>query len=112
MVWYNKNLFEHIWNLDSSQAKNGSIFICGGLSVLKIWVRNGLFLFDSHSRNIKGFPDPNGSTLFLEFRLVRSLNKFIKRFNQVNVTTPFRLQDDIQYRLIYLQKILLIYKLF
>ena len=75
---YKYNLFEDIRNLDSSQTGNGAIFTCGGLSVLLIWSRNGIFLFESHSGNIEGFPDPNGSAILLEFRLILSLNNFIK----------------------------------
>ena len=94
---YNNNLFEHIRNLDSSQAGNGATFTCGGLSFSLIWVRNGVFLFDCHSRNIEGFPDPNGCAVPLEFRLMRSLNNFIKRFYRVNVPNSFILQYDIRY---------------
>ena len=67
------------------------------MSVSLIWGRNGVFLFDSHSRNIEGFPYPNGSAVLLEFRLIRSLNNFIKKFYQVNVPNSFLLQYDIQY---------------
>ena len=49
---YNDNLFEHIRNLDSSHTGNGVIF-----TFLRV------FLFGSHSRNIEGFPDPNGSAV-------------------------------------------------
>ena len=94
---YNDNLFEHIRNLDSSQTGNGVIFTCGRLSVSLIWGRNGVFLFDSHIRNIEGFADPKGSAVLLEFRLIRSLNNFIKRFYQENVPNSFLLQYDIQY---------------
>ena len=86
---YNNNLFEHIRNLDCSQTGNGAIFTCGGLSVSLIWGRNGVFLFDSHSRNIEGFPDPKSSAVFLEITLIRSLNNFLKRFYQVNVPNSF-----------------------
>ena len=94
---YYDNLFEHIRNLDSSQTGNGVIFTCGRLSVSLIWGRNGVFLFDSHIRNIEGFADPKGSAVLLEFRLIRSLNNFIKRFYQENVPNSFLLQYDIQY---------------
>ena len=59
--------------------------------------RNGVFLFDSHNRNIEGFPDPNGRAVLLEFRLILSLNNFIKRFYQVNFPNSFLLQYDIEY---------------
>ena len=61
-----------------------------------IWGGNGLFLFDSHIRNVEGFPDPNVSAVLLEFRLIRSLNIFIKRFYQVNVPNLFYFQYEIQ----------------
>ena len=94
---YNDHVFQHIRNLDSSHTGNGAIFTCGGLSVLLIWGTNRVFLFDSHSRNIKGFPDPNDSAVLLEFKLIRSLNNFIKKFYQVNVPNSFLLQYDFQY---------------
>ena len=81
--------YKHIRNLDSSQTENGAIFTCGGLSVLLIWVRNRVFLFDSHCRNVEGFPDSNGSAIFLKFRLILSPNNLIKRFYHVNVTIHF-----------------------
>ena len=76
---YNDNLFEHIRNLDSSQAGNRAIFTCRGL---KIWGKNGVFWFDFHSQNTEGFLDPSGSAGLLEFRLIRSPNNFSKRFYQ------------------------------
>ena len=81
--------YKHIRNLDSSQTENGAIFTCGGFSVLLIWVRNRVFLFDSHCRNVEGFPDSNGSAILLEFRLILSPNNLIKRFYHVNVTIHF-----------------------
>ena len=61
-----------------------------------IWGGNGVFLFNSHIRNVEGFPDPNVSAVLLEFRLIRSLNIFIKRFYQVNVPNLFYFQYEIQ----------------
>ena len=97
MLGYNDNLADHIRNLDSSQVGNGPICTCGELSILLILDRNGVFFFDSHSRNIEVFPEPNSSAVLLEFRLIRSLNNFTKTFYQVNVPNSFPLQYDIQH---------------
>lgn len=88
---------EHIRNLGSNQTGKVETFTCGGLNVLLIWDRNGVFLSDFHSLNIEGFPDPNTSAVFLEFRFMWSLNNLIKRFYQVNLPNSFLLQYDIQY---------------
>ena len=71
--------------VDSSQTRNGAISTCGELSVLLIW---SIFVYFD-SRNIKVFPDTNGSAVLLEFRLKRSFNNFIKKFYQVNVPNSF-----------------------
>ena len=73
------------------------MFTCRGWDVSLIWGRNGAFLFDSHSRNIEGFPDPIGRAVLLEFTLVRSLNNCIKNFYQVNVPNSSLLQYDTDY---------------
>ena len=52
------NLFENYRHYNSDQRGNGAIFTCGGF--ITIWCVNSFFLFDSDSRNIDGFNDPNG----------------------------------------------------
>ena len=59
------NLFENYRHYNSDQRGNGAIFTCGGFSFVTIWCVNSFFLFDSHSRNIDGFNDPNGRAVLL-----------------------------------------------
>ena len=58
---------------------------------------NSFFLFDSHSRNIDGFNDPNGRAVLLEFRTMMSLNNFIKYFFENYTGVSLETQYDLQY---------------
>ena len=76
-----------------------------------IWSRNGIFLLDSQSGNIKGFSEPSGGAILLEFRLIKSLNNFIKRFYQLNVQTHLFSSLTLNIlKSIYLKKLFLICK--
>ena len=78
-----------------SERGNRAIFTCAGFSIAIIWWNNSLFVFDSHSRNADGCHDSNGKAILLEFRLVSSLNSYIKSFFE-NSTSIFL---DTQYDL-------------
>ena len=72
------NLFKNYRHHICDQTGNGAMFTCGGFSLAAIWCVNSFFLFDSNSRNIDGFNDPNGQTVILEFCTMISLKNFIK----------------------------------
>ena len=73
-------LFENYRSYNSNQKDNGAIFTCGGFSFATIWCTNSFYLFDSDSRNIDSFNDPNSRAVLLEFGTMMSLNNFIKFF--------------------------------
>ena len=58
---------------------------------------NSFFLFDSHSRNIDGFNDPNDRAMLLEFRTMITLNNFIKCFFGYCTNVPLEIQYDLLY---------------
>ena len=75
---------------------NGAIFTCGGFSFAKIWCVNSFFFFDSHSRNIDSFDDPNGQAVLLQLCNMISLNNFIKSFFENFTAVSLETQYDLQ----------------
>ena len=79
-----------------SERGNRAIFTSAGFSIAIIWWNNSLFVFDSHSRNADGCHDPNGKAILLEFRLVSSLNSYIKSFFENSTSISLETQYDWQ----------------
>ena len=57
---------------------NGIIYIMAGFSFAVIWSENGCYLFDSHSRDINGFPSPRGMSVLLKFGSVYEVQEYIR----------------------------------
>ena len=49
-----------------------------GFSFAVIWSENGCYLFDSHSRDITGFPSPIGTSVILKFGSVYEVQEYIR----------------------------------
>ena len=54
-------------HFNANSSVNGIIFIMAGFSFAVIWSENGCYLFDSHSRDINGFPSPITTSFLLTF---------------------------------------------
>ena len=64
--------------LDANSSGNGVIFIMAGFTFAVIWSENGCYLFDSHSRDINGFPSPIGTSVVLKFGSVYEVQEYIR----------------------------------
>ena len=49
-----------------------------GFSFAVIWSENGCYFFDSHSRDINGFPSPVGTSVLLKFGSVYEVQEYIR----------------------------------
>ena len=76
---------------------NGAISTCVGFSFAKIWCVNSFFIFDSHSRNIDGFNNPNGQAVLLDVCNMMFLKSFIKSFFENFTGVSLETQYDLQY---------------
>ena len=90
------DFFAYFRNYTESERGNGANFACAGFSIAIIWWNNSLFVFDSHSRNADGYHDSNGKAILLEFRLVSSLNSYIKSFFENSTSISLETQYDFQ----------------
>ena len=63
----------------------------------QLWCVNSIFLFDSHSRNIDGFNDPNGRAVLFKFRTMMPLKNFIKSFFENCTGVSLETQHDLKY---------------
>ena len=88
--------FANFRSYTESERGNGAIFTCAGFSIAIIWWNNSLFVSDSHRRNADGYHDPNGKAILLEFRLVSSLNSYIKSFFENSTSISLETQYDWQ----------------
>ena len=89
------NLFENYRHYRPSEKGNGAIFTCAGFSVAVLWTQNHFYVFDSHSRNSKGFHDPNGKAILFKFCSITSVNNYLKVFYSSIVSLDT--QYDLQY---------------
>ena len=89
------NLFENYRHYSPSEKGNGVIFTCAGFSVAVLWTQDYFYVFDSHSRNSKGFHDPNGKAILLKFCSITSVNNYLKVFYSSIVSLDT--QYDLQY---------------
>ena len=89
------NLFENYRHYSPSEKGNGAIFTCAGFSVVVLWTQDHFYVFDSHSRNSKGFHDPNGKAILLKFCSITSVNNYLKVFYSSIVSLDT--QYDLQY---------------
>ena len=89
------NLFENYRHYSPSEKGNGAIFTCAGFSVAVLWTQDHFYVFDSHSRNSKGFHDPNGKAILLKFCSITSVNNYLKVFYSSIVSLDT--QYDLQY---------------
>ena len=74
---------------------NGIIYIMSGFSFAVIWSENGCYLFDSHSRDINGFPSPRGMSVLLKFGSVYEVQEYIREvyFTQAsNMSQYYQIQ--------------------
>ena len=65
-------------HFNANSSGNGIIFIMAGFSFAVIWSENGCYLFDSHSRDINGFPSPIGASVLLKFGSVYEVQEYIR----------------------------------
>ena len=65
-------------HFNANSSGNGIIFITAGFSFAVIWSHNGCYLFDSHSRDINGFPSPIGASVLLKFGSVYEVQEYIR----------------------------------
>ena len=64
---------------NANSAGSGIIFAIVGLSFAAvIWGEYACYLFDSHSRDINGFPSPIGTSVLLKFGSVYEVKKYIR----------------------------------
>ena len=89
------NLFENYRHYSPSEKGNGAIFTCAGFSVAVLWTQDHFYVFDSHSRNSKGFHDPNGKAILLKFCSITSVNNYLMVFYSSIVSLDT--QYDLQY---------------
>ena len=87
------NLFNHHTGMLPNELGNGAIFTCAGFSIALIWHKNGVFVFDSHSRNSSGEHVENGYAVLLEFPAVSVANRFLKTtlYDKVSAETQYDL---------------------
>ena len=65
-------------HFNANSSGNGIIFIMAGFSFAVIWSENGCYFFDSHSRDINGFPSPVGTSVLLKFGSVYEVQEYIR----------------------------------
>ena len=65
-------------HFNKNSSDNGIIFIMAGFSFAVIWSENGCYFFDSHSRDINGFPSPVGTSVLLKFGSVYEVQEYIR----------------------------------
>ena len=66
-----------------------------GFSFAVIWSENECHLFDSHSRDINGFPSPIGTSVLLKFGSVYEVQEYVREvyFAQAsNITQYYQIQ--------------------
>ena len=67
-----------------------------GFSFTVIWSENGCYLFDSHSRDINGFPSPIGTSVLLKFGSIYEVQEYIREayFAQAsNMSQYYQIQN-------------------
>ena len=67
-------------HFNANSSGNGIIFIMAGFSFAVIWSESGCYLFDSHSRDINGFPSPIGMSVLRKFGSVYEVQEYIREF--------------------------------
>ena len=66
---------------NASSLGSEIIFIIGGLSCAVILIECACYLFDSHSRDINGFPSPIGISVLLKFGSVYEVHEYIREIH-------------------------------
>ena len=79
-----------------NSLRSGIIFITGGLSFAVILSENACNLFDSHSRDINGFPSPIGTSVLLKFGSAYEVQEYIREIHFIEAGS-FSQYYQIQY---------------
>ena len=82
-------------HFNANNSGNGIIFIMGGFSFAVTRSENWFYLFDSHSRDINGFPPPIRTSVLLKFGSVYEVREYIREvyFAQAsNMSQSYQIQ--------------------
>ena len=63
---------------NANSSGNGIIFIMRGFSFAVIWSEKRYYLFDSHSKDINGFPSPIGTLVLRKFGSIYEVPEYIR----------------------------------
>ena len=85
---------EHVSMFDIG---NGLIFTTDGYCFSLIWSKNGVFLFDSHSRDSNGCFTDAGSSIVLSFITLFDVGKYIKTEYSKHLSNFHESQFELQY---------------